>query len=114
MEEKTNTTDKPSWDRVLNMVFDLTQQNANLTAELEKYHDSWATEVIEQQKDGTKWCRKIAIIILIGLLVTNAYWIHVFQSYDYISQDGNGVNSYKTEIQGDLVNGAEGQGEEER
>jgi len=114
MEKDTNTTEKPSWEQVLGMVSDLTQQNIELSAELKKYHDGWATEVIEQQKSNFKWCRRIAIALLIGFLATNAYWIHVFQSYDYISQDGSGVNSYKTEIQGDVVNGAEDQGEEKR
>lgn len=109
MEKDTNTTDKPSWEQVLNMVSDLAQQNIELSAELKKYHDGWATEVIEQQKTSFQWWRRFAIILLIGLLVTNAYWIHVFQSYEYVSQDGNGINSINSGTQGDVINGPTGE-----
>lgn len=66
-----------------------------------------AIEVIEQSKVQTRRWFVAWIITLAILAGTNAAWIYAFQSYDYISQDGNGVNSYKTEIQGDLNNGAE-------
>ena len=64
---------------------------------LEKY---FACEVIEQAKKDAKRCFVAWIITLVALIA----WIYVFQSYDYVSQDGNGINSYKTEINGDLNN----------
>lgn len=60
----------------------------------------------------TMW---IVIILLIVLLVgTNMAWLYVFQSYDYVSQDGEGQNYYNHEVGGDVFNGAEGKSEEER
>lgn len=86
------------------MVSDLTQQKIELSAELKKYHDGWATEVIEQQKDSLKWWRRIAIALLIGFLATNAYWIAVQNSYDFVYQDGAGQNNYNQNIDGDVNN----------
>lgn len=57
----------------------------------------------------------IAIFILLAaLFVTNSIWIYVFQSYDYVSQDGEGYNYYNREVGGDVNNGTEGQSEEKR
>ena len=56
----------------------------------------------------------IAIFVLIVLLVgTNMAWLYVFQSYDYVTQDGDGQNYYNREVGGDVYNGAESQGEKE-
>ena len=68
---------------------------------LEKYFDC---EVIEQAKKDAKRWFVAWIITLVALIGTNGAWIYVFQSYDYVSQDVNGINSYKTEINGDLNN----------
>lgn len=58
----------------------------------------------------TMW---IVIILLIVLLVgTNMAWLYVFQSYDYVSQDGEGQNYYNHEVGGDVYNGAEDKSEE--
>lgn len=60
----------------------------------------------------TMW---IAIFVLLAaLFVTNAIWIYVFQSYDYVTQDGEGQNYFNREVGGDVYNGAEGQSEKER
>lgn len=57
----------------------------------------------------------IAIFVLLAVLfITNAIWIYVFQSYDYVSQDGEGQNYFNREVGGDVYNGAEGQSKEER
>lgn len=56
----------------------------------------------------------IVIFVLIVLLVgTNMAWLYVFQSYDYVTQDGDGQNYYNREVGGDVYNGAEGQVEKE-
>lgn len=56
----------------------------------------------------------IVVILLIVLLVgTNMAWLYVFQSYDYVSQDGDGYNYYNHEVGGDVYNGAENQGQKE-
>lgn len=57
----------------------------------------------------------IVIICLIIMLVgTNMAWLYVFQSYDYVSQDGDGYNYYNNKVGGDVYNGAENQSEEVR
>lgn len=58
----------------------------------------------------TMW---IAIFVLLAILfITNGIWIYVFQSYDYVSQDGDGQNYYNREIGGDANNGTEDKNEE--
>ena len=60
----------------------------------------------------TTW---IAIFVLLAMLfITNGIWIYVFQSYDYVSQDGDGQNYFNSRIEGSVYNGTEGQSEEER
>lgn len=71
---------------------------------LEKY---LAVEVIEQAKHNAKRWFVAWVVTLAALIGTNAAWLYVFQSYDYVSQDGTGINSYKTEIHGDVENGSE-------
>ena len=57
----------------------------------------------------------IAIFVLIVLLVgTNMAWLYVFQSYDYVTQDGDGYNYYNHEVGGDVYNGTEDQSKEEK
>lgn len=52
------------------------------------------------------------IVTLTALVGTNIYWIHQWNSYDYVSQDGNGYNYYNSDVEGDIANGAENQTEE--
>lgn len=67
-------------------------------------------ELVKQLK--TMW---VVIVFLIVLLVgTNMAWVYVFQSYDYVTQDGEGHNYFNREVGGDVYNGAEGQSKEER
>lgn len=74
----------------------------------------WLTELIEQTRANAKRWFIAFLVAMAALVATNAYWIYVFQSYDYISQDGSGLNNINTGNQGDVVNGAESQTEEER
>lgn len=56
----------------------------------------------------------IAIFVLLAILfVTNGIWIYVFQSYDYVTQDGEGYNYFNREVGGDVYNGAEDKNKEE-
>lgn len=73
-----------------------------------------ATEVIEQGKRSAKAWRFVAILffslsvgLAVALVGTNLYWIYQYNSYDYVSQDGEGVNNINTGDQGDLLNGTE-------
>ena len=77
----------------------------------EKKETSWndaenlVTEVIrDNQKQAKRWF--IAFLVtLAALFGTNVYWIYVFNSYEYVSQDGEGYNYYNSDIEGDITNG---------
>lgn len=80
MEEKK----KPSWEGI------------------EKF---FATSVIQQAERSAKRWFIAWLITLAALIVTNAYWIYVLNSYEYVYQDGEGENYYNNEIGGDVENG---------
>lgn len=72
-----------------------------------KEKENSATDVLSAlvKQLKTMW---IVIILLILLLVgTNMAWLYVFQSYDYVTQDGEGYNYYNKEVSGDVHNGTE-------
>ena len=80
---------------------------------MEETKENGATDVFNAfaKQLKTMW---IVIIMLIILLVgTNMAWLYVFQSYDYVSQDGDGYNYYNHEVGGDVYNGAESTGQKE-
>lgn len=77
-------TKKPSWEGI------------------EQY---FATQVIDQAKTSAKRWFIAWLITLAALIGTNAYWIHVLNSYEYVYQDGEGENYYNNEIGGDVKNG---------
>ena len=66
--------------------------------------DFLATTVIEQAKrDAKRWY--IAFLVTLAALIgTNAAWIYVFNSYEYVYQDGEGQNNYNNNIGGDVEN----------
>lgn len=75
---------------------------------------TWAEELVEQAKQQAyryhvmfKICVGIIVALLLSLVGTNAYWIHQFTSYEYVSQDGSGVNSINTGNQEDVHIGTE-------
>lgn len=57
----------------------------------------------------------LMLIIIIGIVVffiNDDKWRQAFTSYDFISQDGSGINSINDGTQGDLNNGPESKEEE--
>ena len=67
----------------------------------------FAVEVIEQSKRNAKRWFLTWIVTLAALIGTNAAWIYVAQSYEYVSQDGSGQNNINTGTQGDVTHGTE-------
>ena len=84
--EKVTQKSEPSWNGI------------------EKF---FATSVIQQaEKSAKRWF--IAWLITLAALVgTNAAWLYVFNSYEYVTRDGEGYNYYNSEIDGDVENGTE-------
>lgn len=76
--------------------------------------DKWVVELIEQKKADAKRWFIISMFLLAAFVVTNAYWIHAQNSYEYVYQDGSGQNNYNNNIGGDVHNVAAGESEEER
>ena len=73
-------------------------------SELEKF---FATEVIQQAKISAKRWFVAWLITLAALVSTNAAWLYVWQSYEYVSQDGSGVNTINTGNQENIDYGSE-------
>lgn len=67
----------------------------------------FAVEVIEQSKRNAKRWFVAWLVTLSALIGTNAAWIYVAQSYEYISHDGSGQNNINTGTQGDITHGTE-------
>lgn len=84
--EKATQKSEPSWNGI------------------EKF---FATSVIQQaEKSAKRWF--IAWLITLAALVgTNAAWIYVFNSYEYVTQDGEGINTINTGNQEDINIGTE-------
>ena len=85
MEEKKKS-EKLSWDSV---------------------EELFATSVIRQAESAAKRWFAAWLITIAALIGTNAYWIYQYNSYDYVSQDGAGINNINTGSQGDIDNGSE-------
>lgn len=60
----------------------------------------------DNQRQAKRWFFAF-IVTLIALVGTNAYWIHVFNSYEYVYQNGEGQNNYNNNIDGDVKNVAD-------
>lgn len=73
----------------------------------------WLAELIEQKKTDAKRWFIAFIITMAALICTNAYWIHVFQSYDYVTQDSSGLNNFNKGTQGNVLNESENTVKEE-
>lgn len=75
--------------------------------------EKFVSELIQDaQRQSKRWF--IAFVAtLVALVGTNAYWIYVFNSYEYVSQDGEGINTINTGNQEDINYGAESEDKEE-
>ena len=62
------------------------------------------TEVFrDNQRQAKRWFVAF-LITLAALVATNTYWIYVFNSYEYVYQDGTGQNNYNNDVNGDVEN----------
>lgn len=82
-----------------------------------------AMEVLKQEQEkskaknvGVASLTVAVIVIAIGMAVINykndCDWRELFNSYEFITQDGQGENYYNSEIGGNVNNGAEDNEEE--
>lgn len=83
----------------------------NKKEEQKPEENSFAWTLIEQSKAQTRHA-KVLTYIIAGLLVLSVcgnigqaiYSIYAWQSYEYVSQDGEGINNINSGSQGDLSN----------
>lgn len=68
---------------------------------------SLASEVIHDNFRQSKRWFVAFLVTLAALFATNTYWIHVINSYEYYSQDGEGVNTINTGHQEGVYIGTE-------
>lgn len=84
---------------------------------------AYATEIItgrervSKAKDFAIGCMASALVaVSLGMALINYSndkdWREFFSSYDFVSQDGEGINNINSGEQGDLLNGAESQDSE--
>ena len=67
-------------------------------------NESFVKSVIEQAKASAKRWFVAWLVTLVALVGTNAAWLYVFNSYEYIYQDGEGQNNYHNNVEGDVEN----------
>lgn len=72
----------------------------------------FVSELIADTRSQAKRWFIAFLVTLAALFGTNIYWIYQWNSYDYVSQDGNGYNYYNSDVEGDIANGTENQTEE--
>lgn len=84
-------------------------QEENLTTSI--YHDF-------KKMAGRVILGLLIVNVVLGIasasayLLSNVRWMELFESYDFISQDGEGINNVNGGTQGDLLNGSESEVEE--
>ena len=66
-----------------------------------------ATSVIRQTEAAARRWFIAFVMTLAALVGTNAAWLYVFNSYEYVYQDGTGQNNINTGSQGNVLNGAD-------
>ena len=69
--------------------------------------EKFVSELIKDAQAQAKLWFIAFIATLAALVGTNIYWIYQWNSYDYVSQDGDGYNYYNSDVEGDIDNGAE-------
>ena len=83
---------------------DWTEAEIKIAEKLLSSNDGLAKDVVEQSKHNARRWFVAWLITLAVLAATNAAWIYVFQSYDYVSQSSDGVNNINSGTQGDITN----------
>lgn len=81
-----------------------TQHEKETWKELEMF---FASSVIDQIKASAKRWFVAWLITLFALAGTNICWLYVFNSYEYVTQDGEGYNYYNSDVEGYVNNGSE-------
>ena len=99
-----------NWEEVYKMILD---------SQADKSKELVSEMLSDTEKRDEKNLRTIKalvisnIITVILLVVVVMYSLHMWNSYDYVSQDGEGYNYYNEDVEGDILNGTADQEKEE-
>lgn len=96
MEDK-RFEDVNNWDDVTRLLADMAMENS-------KDSKSMARTAVEQAKHNVRRWFIAWLVTLAALVGTNAAWLYVFNSYEYVYQDGSGQNNYNSNVEGDVEN----------
>lgn len=89
-----------SWEKIINHVADMECEHQDRSGQL-------VSELMNDSSKREKRLIAIIVALVIAFVGTNAYWIYQWNSYDYVSQDGQGYNYYNSDVEGDINNGPE-------
>ena len=99
-----------NWEEVYKMILD---SQADKSKELVTEMLTDAEKRDEKSHKTIKMLVASNIVTAILLAFVVIYVLHMWNSYDYVSQDGEGYNYYNADVEGDITNGSENQTEEE-
>ncbi len=96
-----------SWEKIINHVAELEKNKDEVNGKL-------TSEILADGRKREK--RYIAIIVLLVVVFSAIfiYWMYIFNSYEYVSQDGSGINSINTGNQENIGYESNGETEKER
>lgn len=95
-EKQNNMPDFRNWEEITDFMAETVKSNQSLASET----------IAHSSKHARNWF--IAFLVtLIALVATNLFWIYEWSSYEYVSQDGAGVNAINTGNQEDMNIGTE-------
>ena len=98
MEKQSNEPE--SWSEVIKHYAELQKQADESKKEL-------VSELLEDADRRDKRKNRIIIGLIFSIVILVLYFIYQWNSYDYVSQDGEGYNYYNADIEGDVNNGTD-------
>lgn len=98
-----------NWEEVYKMILDSqADKSKELVSEM-------LSDVEKRDEKNLRTIKALVIsniITVILLMVVVMYSLHMWNSYDYVSQDGEGYNYYNEDVEGDILNGTTDQEKE--
>lgn len=98
MEKQNNEPE--NWSEVIKHYAELQKQADESKKEL-------VSELLEDADRRDKRKNRIIIGLIFSIVILVLYFIYQWNSYDYVSQDGEGYNYYNADIEGDVNNGTD-------
>lgn len=98
MEKQSNEPE--NWSEVI-------KHYAELQKQADESKKEFVSELLEDADRRDKRKNRIIIGLIFSIVILVLYFIYQWNSYDYVSQDGEGYNYYNADIEGDVNNGTD-------